>query len=1249
MMMRKIKYILLSLLSMAVLCILFIALIATTLDDADYRKMVIRAVEFFTGYEVDVEGDFTLDLSTEPYLSVSEVRFEPGKDGSQPYIDHIGQLQVKLGAWHLVTGKLLIKQLTVDDVTLSLSVGEDQQKRSTGARKKKGIFSMLIPVLENAVLENINVNISDQAKGHIAKIVLRHLKVDDTGESGYRHVTGEGVVNGQEFQIEGRLGSFAEVFNQHRPYPVSLNLNTANMDLNVSGSVENFIQKEGLDLHVTGKVAELSNALKLFKKECPGLRHMKLEADVTGNITAPSVSGLHINISGDSDTQITAKGSVSNIFNGDGTDIFITGSTSNNDIIRMFLPPIMADFNQLDIRCRLRKHQADYVFEDIDANGLNDQGLAMKAFGSLNFGDLKRNPFIKEINLDLQLKSPTTNAAKRFLIDWLPEIGPVNGKGQLTGSMHRLSLEDLSIDINESGPLKVTSKGRIGKIPTKKGMNISELDLGVSIQAEETALLSTALDMPLPELGSVSAHFRVYYTDDRLQFNEIDVRTSDMKGLKVALSGRVGEIPSKTFQPYGDVDFRIRMTAPNMGATEPLLGTGILRDIGPVIGEAQITGTTEVLSLESVVITAGHPRSAYAEMRGHIGKIPVSSGRIITECNINGSIHAGEISDLGPLFGISIPSLGPLRGTWRVVDRNGGFGFDDVKLFVGKEKGFLLEAAGKIDSVLRKGKVAVSGADFDLLASVTHVSAVPILADIGLSGLGSLKMTAKMYGGDGGLDIQQLIIHTGQKEKASLLMKGELHGAQRKDKIEVTAKFVTHTQPWVEKLIQRPISESFKLFGRLALIRESDHIRIEVLDIKTEDQQQLSLKANGLVKKMDGSYTMDVQISADAKDPSVFGSMLGISLPTFSPLTASGRFNVNGKKAGFEGEMRFGKTVFKTKAHCSIQNHRPHLDLNIYSPIVYLSDMGIYPEEFIEETDKKKAIQSDSGRLFSKEPLSFDVFKSLDLSLKIDADKLIGKNLEMNHLDFDLSLSDGRLRIGPAKFGYAGGDISFESTLKTVESKPEIVLKANAEDLDVDAFLAYVHKPMILGGQLNLAVDLRGAGNSFHEIASSLEGELGVAIENGRIKRDIEMITADAFDVITDLPKIEDYQELNCLVLKFTFADGVGKSKMIFYDTPNVRTRGSGSVNLVSETLDIVLQPQPKKGIPELSSAIYIHGSLVNPSIIKIPFKEAARLAGEILLPYVFLPARALGYLWYLLMDDKDGKSPCLIEEPNVE
>ncbi|UCD89276.1 MAG: AsmA family protein [Desulfobacterales bacterium] len=1245
---RKIKYILLFLAGMVVLCFLCIALIATTLDEADYRKIAIRTVEYFTGYEVDVQGDFTLVLSSEPYLAVSDVRFEPGRGGSQPYIDHIGQLQLKLSVAHLVAGKLLFKQLTIDEVTLLLTVAEDQQKRSTRARKKKSISSRFIPVLENAVLQNITVNISDQIKGSTAKIGLRHLKIDDTGESGYRDVTGEGVVNAQEFKIQGRLGSVAQIFNSRQPFPVSMNVNTANFDLNVSGKIDDFIHGEGLDLQLSGEVADLSNTLSLFTVQPPGLGRMTFIADVTGKMSTPEVSNLYVNIFKESNTQITAKGSARNIINGDGIDIVINGSTSNNDIIELFLPSIMADFSRLDIQCRLSKQQTDYILEDIDANGFNSQDLAMSAFGSINLGDLKSHFNIKEIDLDLQLTSPTTNAAKRFLLDWLPEIGPVQGKGRLIGSMHRLSLEDLAIGINESGPLKVMSKGRIGQIPTQKGMHISELDLFVSIQAEKTILLSTALNMPLPELGAVAARFRAYYLDDRLQFNEVDVQTSNMKGLKVAFSGSTGKIQSQSPQPHGDVDFRIRMTAPNMGVAEPLLGTRLLTDIGPVVGEAQVTGTTETLSLINVVITAGQPGSVRMEARGDIGKIPVASGRIITECNINGSIYADETSDLGSFFGVSIPGFGPLQGTWRLVDHDGDFDFADIKLSVGKEEGLLLKAAGKIDSIMRQGKVTVSGADFDLTASLSHVSAIPMLADMGLSGLGSLSMTAKMYGGDNELDIRQLMLYAGQEEASALLMQGDIHGATIEEKVKVSAKFEIQTLPWVKRLIHRPVLNNHKLLGRLAFVLESDHIRIDAMDIKTDDQQPLSLKANGLVKKRDGSYTMDVQISADAKDPAVFESMLGISLPSFSPLTANGRFNL-GEKAGFAGEVSFGNTIFNTKAHRSVQNHKPYLSLNVYSPNVYLSDLGIFPDESIAETDKKKVARPGSGRLFSKEPLSFNLFKAIDLSLNIDADKVMGKRFAMNHLDFGLSLSDGQLRISPAKIGYAGGDISIESTLKTSESKPEVTLKASAEDLNVDAFLAYAHKPIILGGQLNLAVDLHGAGNSFHEMASSLEGELGVAVENGRIKRDVEMLTADAFDVITGLPKLKDYQDLNCLVLKFTFAEGVGKSQAIYYDTPNVRTRGGGSVDLASETLDIVLRPTPKKGIPELSSAISIHGSLVNPSIRKMPFKEAARLAGEILLPYVFLPARALGYLWYVVMDDKDEQSPCLIVGPNAE
>ena len=118
------------------------------------------------------------------------------------------------------------------------------------------------------------------------------------------------------------------------------------------------------------------------------------------------------------------------------------------------------------------------------------------------------------------------------------------------------------------------------------------------------------------------------------------------------------------------------------------------------------------------------------------------------------------------------------------------------------------------------------------------------------------------------------------------------------------------------------------------------------------------------------------------------------------------------------------------------------------------------------------------------------------------------------------------------------------------------------------------------------------------------------------------------------------------MALRFIFEEGIGKSEIIFIDTPNVRARGVGSVNLKSETMDLVIQPKPKKGLPGLSSAVQIQGPMADPQVRKLPLREAARLYGEIFMPYVFLPARGLGYLWYLMKNDKDEQSPCLLTVP---
>jgi len=238
------------------------------------------------------------------------------------------------------------------------------------------------------------------------------------------------------------------------------------------------------------------------------------------------------------------------------------------------------------------------------------------------------------------------------------------------------------------------------------------------------------------------------------------------------------------------------------------------------------------------------------------------------------------------------------------------------------------------------------------------------------------------------------------------------------------------------------------------------------------------------------------------------------------------------------------------------------------------------------------------------------------------------------------------LQVAPAKVTSKSGFASIDFTIDAVGSKPQMALKVTAEDVDIGALLSYIHKSPYLKGELNLVVDLKSAGNSPREIATALGGEIGLAIEKGKIKSAVEFMGADAVDFLSAIRSKVEYKDLNCMALRFIFEEGIGKSEIIYIDTPDMYARGGAQIDLHTETMEMVLQPKPKKGLRGMTSAVTIKGPIVDPKVRKLPFQEAAKLYGEIFMPVVFLPVRALGYLWYLIKKDKEEESPCLITKP---
>jgi hypothetical protein len=1307
-----------------ILCLLLAAVVfMTVLDDDDYQRLAEWGVKQFTGWRMVVEGPFTVDWSAEPSLTAAGVRFEAVADGPQPSLTAIGQFHLKVALKPLLLGRIVIKKLRVDDVRVAIDsrgAGED-----AGPQRRKTPPDIIIPILESVVLQNIRVNVAYPHRDRTVNVLLRQLTIDDVKDTGPLYVKGDGAVNDYDFQIDGRLGALADIFKKPQPYPVELELKIVDFRLAVSGTVDHLLDGEGLNLQITAEEQELSNLLDTLQLDVPAVGRLKFAATLSGDASAPGISGLNLEIGDGTSVKLSARGSISDLFSGTGTYISIDEESTNKDLLGLIFPDNWKVVEEFRFKGTLGSIEGNYTLEDIEASVVNNKGITLKAAGWLRFGDFSDGNILKAVDVNLKLASPHTDGLRPLLTDEIPEIGSVTAEGRLTGPVERLALENLVIHRGGAGPVQMITKGRIGRIPLEDDQPIAEIDLDVSIQSEQSTILSTFYGVPIDEIGSVSLTGRVTGSTDRFQISDLQVRTADTHGLRTALSGGIAFAEQQNGEIIGDVNCKLRIDATSMKAAQPLLKSATLfPGLGPIKAEVVVIGTTEVLALEDIAVIAGQANRVQIKWNGRIGKFPLGDDRPFSDVKTVASLQAATTTDLAELFGISLPDIGPVQGSWRTTDRNEIIGFEDVKIAVGDGKKFQLIAAGAVDSVFRNdelsldgidlqirlraadtlliskllgiqmsdlgavdGRLALSGgqealavSDVDLTATslkgleikttgaVGHiglgkemsikdvgiqltarapdVSAVPLFTDWGLPELGQFQLSAQLKDRADSLDVERFEIRTGTAEKATFRINGRLNHLQsgKHEAMELQADFEALSRPWQQTYFKQSTAESPQFSGSMRLALADGPVRIDDFKIGTAELGGLSLQASGTVNVSTRKPEIDVHIISAAENPSAWGPILGVPLPRAGSLSLDGRYTSQAGTHIYEGQTRFGNTQFQTNFRGAFNRRHPGMDLVISAATVYLEDLGLYPEtQTAEAVPLPSPQKKKDGPLFDENPLPLDALQAFDFSLRLNADKVLGKNVAINQVGLDVILENGRLRIGPSTIKYREGFMSIEAGLDaSSDTEPEMVVKITAEDLDIDDVLSYLHEPLIFEGQLNLVVDLRSTGRSTRQIASGLTGESGFALENGRIQRIVNLLAADALDFLFTAPGKNTYTDLNCMAARLMFENGAGTIQVLYLDTPAIRARGAGSFNLADETIDVVINPEAKRRLFKRSSPVRVQGQLGDPSIKKVPATEAAILAGQIFAPFVALPARALGYLWSLMRDDKDEKSPCI-------
>jgi hypothetical protein len=863
--------------------------------------------------------------------------------------------------------------------------------------------------------------------------------------------------------------------------------------------------------------------------------------------------------------------------------------------------------------------------------------------GRIGWIPLPEDEHVSDMDLAVKVQARQSTILSTFYGVPIGEIGNVTITSRILGATDRFQLQDIEFHSMDANGLETRMSGGINFAEQDNGEMLGDVKFQLEVTAPNMGAAKPLLGANLvPAMGPVSVKGFVRGTSDVVAIENIDIAAGRPDDVIVKWQGRVGKFPLGGDDPIAEVQTFGSLEAASSSDIAALFGFK-LPDIGPVHASWRETDRRGVYAVDDLKFAAGDGKTFQLNATGRVASFIQENEIAFNGVDFKLKLKGSDTHNLFKLLGIQLPNLGAINGRAAIVGGRERLILKNLKLDVRSPKGLEIDATGGVGSIDLEKDRPFRDIDLKLTARAPNHLALPLEGDWRLPDLGLLTATARIVDRDSAVNIEKFDIRAGPRHKLLLHLQGSLDNIDRREEMKLAAGFKADSGPWIEKGFQRTPAKSPHFVGTINLSGTEDRLQIDKFQMSTEEIGGWTLLSNGTFKPGAGSPELELHVVSKIQDPAAWGTMFGMALPQLSPVTIDGRYTALQQERLFEGETRLGDTRFQTLARQPVDHPRSRLEARLSSKAVYLDDLGFYPGyEEEKAASSQTAATSSKALIFDDQPLPLDNLSANDFLVAIRADRIIGRNVELGPLDIDVTSKEGLLRVGASDLSYRRGHLSFEAILDTTGEKPRITLKMTAEDMDADDILLYLHEHPALEGEVNLVLDLQSRGQSSRELAANLSGEFGVAIENGRIKRGVEMIASDALDLLFTAPAKNTFTDLNCMAGRLEFEKGVGTIIVLYLDTPGVRARGFGSINLASETVDIVIKPESKRRLFRRSSPIRINGQLNDPAVKKIPANEAAILAGQLAVPIIALPARALGILWSLISEDKDENSPCL-------
>ena len=840
--------------------------------------------------------------------------------------------------------------------------------------------------------------------------------------------------------------------------------------------------------------------------------------------------------------------------------------------------------------------------------------------------------------LDLSLTGRSGNIAEllKMLDSDLPLAGRLDGEAKLSGELAALRLSDLHLSVagNQSREPKLNLElaGQIETIRPGDAFSLGGIDVKVKLETS-TAALSGWLKREVPELGRVQGRFALTGSSEALKLADLNLQIGSADRLAIAATGAVDEFRLKPEPSLQGINVRMEAKAPSAAPLAEVLGH-TLPELGPVDGRVALSGSSKVMKLADLDLRVGSADGLTVVATGAVDEIRLKPDLSAQGINVRVEAESSSTAPLAKVLDRPLPELGPVEGRFALTGSAEAMKLADLDLKVGNANRLAIAATGAINDLQLRPEPAVRGVDIRIDARTPASAALTDVLGARLPELGALRASGRLTGGLDRLDLEGVDLRAGPPERP-VRVTGRIDNVLFLGAARTSATFASDLGPLLGWALDRELPALGPVRARAELANIDGRLRIEGLEATAGDTDVLSARVAGMLGDARRSDRSGLDIEVAARDLTILGSMLDVSMPALGPFSFKGRLEGDLETPRLSGKARVGQTQIDEILRGSFAGARPWISGQLTTPVLYLADLGIRPNGPWQQNT------NGAPRTAGAQATSLAALRTLDLSLSVRIDQLEGTRLSIDRAGLNIALQDGVLYINSNSFDLLEGSAEIDAAVDTSVAPPNITLNASADDLQLGDLLAQFDSDVPIEGELDLKTALQTAGTSLPGLTAALAGEFGMAIERGRINlRSFDLTGANLMQWLFTGAALRSSTDLRCFVARFGIEDGVATSQSLFMDTSLARSTGSGTLNLVDRTIDILVHPRPARAeLVRLTTPYRIVGPLSNPSVEISKAGLAGRAVGELALT----PFNLLGSLTSLVSDwGRDQKNPCL-------